>query len=84
MKRKSTSARRDGRGGWPPNPLANLLTPEQVAERLGLSVDTVRQYAREPHAKLAAVRILGRLAFEPAEIERFDRERRTVGRPKAE
>jgi excisionase family DNA binding protein len=57
-----------------------LLTPKQAAERLGVSVDTIQQYAREPQAKLKAVRFLGRLLFEPREIARYARGSAGVGR----
>ena len=48
-----------------------LLTPEQAADRLGVTVDTVRQYARAPLNRLKPVKIFGRLAFTVAEIDRY-------------
>jgi excisionase family DNA binding protein len=63
-------------------PIEKMLTPEQAATRLGVSVDTVRQYAREPLCRLRAVRFLGRLLFEPREIERYARQAAEKGRPK--
>lgn len=56
----------------PPLTLDDLLTPAQAAERLGLTVTTVRQYARRPRQRLRPVPGLGRsLFFTAEEIERF-------------
>ena len=60
--------------------LENLLTPDQAAQQLGLSAETVRQYARDPAGRLTAIRIFGRLAFTRAEIERYRRLEGTVSR----
>lgn len=46
-----------------------LLTPEQVAEQLGLHVRTVRRYIRE--GELEAVRVGKRYRVTPAALERF-------------
>ena len=64
-----------------PITLADLLTPEQAADRLGLSVDTVRQYARRPRQWLRPVPGLGRsLFFTAEEIERFRATKQRPGR----
>ena len=55
----------------------DLLTPAEAADRLGIGVDTVRWYARS--GRLEAVRFLGRVLFDPAEIDRYARSDRTPG-----
>lgn len=57
-----------------------LLTVEQVAERLGLTISTVRQYSRAPLSRLTPVRVFGGVAYEPAEVERYSREKRVYTR----
>jgi excisionase family DNA binding protein len=55
-----------------------LLTVEQVAERLQLHPDTVRRYVRE--GKLRAVRLSSTaLRIRSSELDRFLKERETNG-----
>lgn len=63
-------------------PLSKLLTPQQAAQRLGVSVDTIQQYARAPLNRLRAVRFLGRLLFDPKELNRYTAGLSKAGRPK--
>ncbi len=48
-----------------------LLTPEEAASELGVTPDTIRQYARREHVPFEAVRIGGRVFIPLAEVERW-------------
>ncbi len=58
----------------------DLLTIEQVAERLQLHPDTVRRYIRE--RKLAAIRLSStNMRVRRSELDRFLKERETDTKP---
>ena len=47
----------------------NLLTVEEVAERLSVSTETVRRYLRE--GRLRGVKLIRAWRIQPEELERF-------------
>jgi excisionase family DNA binding protein len=61
-----------------------LLTPQQVARRLQVSVAWVRDHSTRKHPRLPLVRIGGLLRFRPAEIERWieQQSRMSASRPR--
>jgi excisionase family DNA binding protein len=53
-----------------------FYTPEDVANMLELTVDTIRRYIRE--GKLPAIRLEGTYRIQREDFERFIEERKTV------
>ena len=57
------------------------LTPEQAADKLGLSADSVRRYCNADEPRILAEK-LGRVWLIPeSEVKRYLRGRKPVGRP---
>ncbi len=53
----------------------DLLTPEQVAKRLGVSPRWVRDHATRRSPRIPAVDLGSRMRFRPSAVEDFIRER---------
>ncbi len=58
----------------------NLLTTAQAGDALGLSTDTVKVYCTK--GKIDAVKVGHIWMIPKKEVDRYKRERNTVGRPK--
>ncbi len=57
------------------------LTPEEAAVRLGLTVASVRKYCNSDNPKIIGEKLGRDWRIPEAEIKRYLRERRPVGRP---
>lgn len=60
----------------------DYLTPEEAADELGLTADTIRRYCNHTQSPKLKGEKLGRDWLIPKkEVERYKRERRETGRP---
>lgn len=60
------------------------FTTAEAAERLGLNRDTVRHYCQGDEPRIKATKVGRDWLIPRAEIDRYERDRRDVGRPPAD
>jgi hypothetical protein len=60
-----------------------LLTPQDVAGRLQVSVAWVRDHSTRKHPRLPVVRVGGLLRYHPADLDRWIQDLRAAGIRKA-
>lgn len=56
-----------------------LLTPQDVARRLQVSIAWVRDHSTRKHPRLPVVRVGGLLRYHPVDLERWIQELRAAG-----
>ena len=61
-----------------------FFTTAEAAEELGLNRDTVRHYCQGDNPRIKALKVGRDWLIPRAEIDRYERDRRDVGRPPME
>ena len=65
------------------DPGGTLLTPQDVARRLQVSVAWVRDHSTRKHPRLPTVRVGGLLRYHPVDLDRWMQDLRAAGIRKA-
>ena len=60
-------------------PAGTLLTPQDVARRLQVSVAWVRDHSTRKHPRLPVVRVGGLLRYHPTDLDRWIQDLRATG-----